>query len=394
MSGRNQASHSGSFYEDAESDSLRRMSDFSMSDWMRKLGEAEVFESDLQHLILNYLTINGLAGPAEEFIKEARIDRKLGPCYADEQLLNADAEVTFLLHKQQLLRLIEAGDPEDAIDFAQQHLAPCVKECPHLLPQLEEVMALLAFNDLSCPEAQRLIGGMEQREETARRIDEAILDLYRIEQVEGLEGRKGPTQGAFTLAENQGRYRLMLETPNHTKKCSRKPGPPIGIARPSQPNRRRKPQGPKGGGESGAAVEERWAVVDVGQQHLVSDPMRVNFKSFNYINSITAALCSASRLESPVFKCFSLWLFPNGQEQHDSVGLIDLAIMFKGKRGSVRAKWTACFLDERGETSLQLPCGYHLALIYSGQKDLLPTVNLYYVNCLLCQVTNEWHTAS
>lgn len=61
-------------------------------------------------------------------------------------------------------------------------------------------------------------------------------------------------------------------------------------------------------------------------------------------------LCSASRLESPVFKCFSLWLFPNGQEQHDSVGLIDLAIMFKGKRGSVRAKWTACFLDERGET--------------------------------------------
>ncbi|XP_026193066.1 speckle-type POZ protein-like B [Cyclospora cayetanensis] len=59
--------------------------------------------------------------------------------------------------------------------------------------------------------------------------------------------------------------------------------------------------------------------------------------------------CSASRLESPVFKCFSLWLFPNGQEQHESVGLIDLAIMFKGKRGSVRAKWTACFLDAKGE---------------------------------------------
>lgn len=45
---------------------------------MRKLGEAEVFESDLQHLILNYLTINGLGGPAEEFIREARIDRKQG----------------------------------------------------------------------------------------------------------------------------------------------------------------------------------------------------------------------------------------------------------------------------------------------------------------------------
>ncbi|CDJ59438.1 Chromosome II, complete genome, related [Eimeria maxima] len=164
MSGRNQIARSGSLYEDAESETLRRLSEFSMSDWMRKLGEAEVFESDLQHLILNYLTINGLGGPAEEFIREARIDPS--PC--DNmillQLLNADAEVTFLLHKQQLLRLIEAGDAEEAIDFAQQHLAPCVKDC--------------------CPEAQRLIGGMEQREETARRIDEAILDLYRIEQGE------------------------------------------------------------------------------------------------------------------------------------------------------------------------------------------------------------------
>lgn len=74
-----------------------------------------------------------------------------------------------------------------------------------------------------------------------------------------------------------------------------------------------------------------------------------------------SASCSASRLESPVFKCFSLWLFPNGQEQHDSVGLIDLAIMFKGKRGSVRAKWTACFLDEKGEPSLHLPYCYPLA---------------------------------
>ncbi|CDJ50348.1 hypothetical protein, conserved [Eimeria brunetti] len=200
MSGRNQTAHSGSFYEDVE------------SDWMRKLGEAEVFESDLQHLILNYLTINGLAGPAEEFIKEARVDPQMPlhciDCRAkireailsgqteeairqigsiDPNLLNADAEVTFLLHKQQLLRLIEAEDLEEAIDFAQQRLAPCVKECPHLLPQLEEVMALLAFNDLSCPEAQRLIGGMEQREETARRIDEAILDLYRIEQESALE---------------------------------------------------------------------------------------------------------------------------------------------------------------------------------------------------------------
>ncbi|CDJ43117.1 hypothetical protein, conserved [Eimeria tenella] len=207
MSGRNQTGQSGSFYEDFECDSLLRLSDISINDWMRNLGEVELFEVDLQHLVLNYLTINGLAEAAEEFVKEARIEpqmplhcidcrakireailsgrtdeaiRQIG--FIDPNLLSADAEVTFLLHKQQLLKLIETGELGDAIDFAQRHLAPCVKECPHLLPHLEEAMALLAFSDLSCPEAQRLIGGMEQREETARRIDEAILDLYRIEQ--------------------------------------------------------------------------------------------------------------------------------------------------------------------------------------------------------------------
>ncbi|XP_026193060.1 glucose-induced degradation protein 8-B homolog [Cyclospora cayetanensis] len=211
MSGRSQNISFNSF-DEFDPESVRKLTDFTMSSWVRKLGEAEVFETDMQHLILNYLTINGLVGPAEEFIREARIDPQMPlhciDCRAkireailagrtedairqisciDPMLLNADAEVTFLLHKQQLLRLIEAGDPELAIDFAQQNLAPCVKECPHLLPQLEEAMTLLAFNDLNCPEAQRLIGGMEQREKTAKRIDEAILDLYRIEQESALE---------------------------------------------------------------------------------------------------------------------------------------------------------------------------------------------------------------
>lgn len=45
-------------------------------DWMKKLGEAEVYETDLHHLILNYLTINGLAGPAGEFTREAQLERE------------------------------------------------------------------------------------------------------------------------------------------------------------------------------------------------------------------------------------------------------------------------------------------------------------------------------
>lgn len=201
-----------SAYDDPDNEAVRKLSNYTMSEWMRKLGEAEVYEGDLHHLILNFLTINGLAEPAEEFTREAQVKPQMPlhsiTCRAkirdailsgrtdeaiqeivriDINILNMDAEVTFLLHKQQLLQLIEAGDTGAAIDFAQQKLAPCVKERPHLLPQLEEAMALLAFTDLSCPEAKRLLGGLEQKEETARRIDEAILDLYRVEQESALE---------------------------------------------------------------------------------------------------------------------------------------------------------------------------------------------------------------
>ncbi|KAL8272346.1 hypothetical protein Esti_003636 [Eimeria stiedai] len=59
--------------------------------------------------------------------------------------------------------------------------------------------------------------------------------------------------------------------------------------------------------------------------------------------------CSASRLESPDFGCFSLWLFPHGQEQHSSVGLIDLALMYRGKKNPIKAKWNACVLDDQGK---------------------------------------------
>lgn len=201
-----------SAYDEPDIEPVPKLADFTLNDWMKKLGQAEVYESDLQHLVLNFLTINGLAAPAEEFTREAHVDAQM-PLHAiscrhkireailagrteeaiqeissiDPCILNADPEVSFLVQKQQLLRLIAEGDAGVAISFAQQHLAPCVKECPHLLPQLEEAMALLAFNDLSCPEAQKLMGGLEQREETARRIDEAILDLYRIEQESALE---------------------------------------------------------------------------------------------------------------------------------------------------------------------------------------------------------------
>ncbi|KFH18367.1 LisH protein, partial [Toxoplasma gondii MAS] len=83
--------------------------------------------------------------------------------------------------------ILPQGDTFAAIDFAQLELAPCVRQHPDLLPKLEEAMALLAFSDLKCEEAQRLLGGMDQRQQTARRTDEAILDFFNLEQESALE---------------------------------------------------------------------------------------------------------------------------------------------------------------------------------------------------------------
>lgn len=183
-----------------------------MREWTERMAEVEVYERDLHRLILNFFTVNGFGEAAAEFaeetglqpdmplasitrrsqIREAVLEGRMEEALrlidlVDPQILASNPEVNFLLKQQQLLSLIERGDTFAAIDFAQLELAPCVRQHPDLLPKLEEAMALLAFSDLKCEEAQRLLGGMDQRQQTARRTDEAILDFFNLEQESALE---------------------------------------------------------------------------------------------------------------------------------------------------------------------------------------------------------------
>ncbi|PAA67742.1 hypothetical protein BOX15_Mlig011558g1, partial [Macrostomum lignano] len=60
-------------------------------------------------------------------------------------LLAARPELAFRLRLQQLLELVRAGCVAEALELSQAELAPLVADRPHLLPDLEECMALLAF---------------------------------------------------------------------------------------------------------------------------------------------------------------------------------------------------------------------------------------------------------
>eukprot|EP00922_Rhytidocystis_sp_ex-Travisia-forbesii_P034327 GHVS01050970.1.p2 GENE.GHVS01050970.1~~GHVS01050970.1.p2 ORF type:complete len:433 (+),score=89.33 GHVS01050970.1:499-1797(+) len=167
---------------------------------------------DLQEVIMNYFTVSGCEEAAAAFAEEAAIQSEMPvesmglrkkirqavmtgnvtkaiACInrIEPKILEGNPELSFRLKQQQLLQLIEMGDSQQAISFAQEELAPSVKLHPELLPELEKSMSLLFFSDLSSKTAQRLSGGVGQREDAAERIDDEILDFYNIEKESTLE---------------------------------------------------------------------------------------------------------------------------------------------------------------------------------------------------------------
>ena len=53
----------------------------------------------------------------------------------------------FLLQQQHMIELIRQRNIEDALDYAQSHLAERGEENPDILSELERTLALLAFED-------------------------------------------------------------------------------------------------------------------------------------------------------------------------------------------------------------------------------------------------------
>ena len=52
-----------------------------------------------------------------------------------------------MFQQQHLIELIRDKNIEEALDFAQTHLAERGEECPEILTELERTLALLAFEE-------------------------------------------------------------------------------------------------------------------------------------------------------------------------------------------------------------------------------------------------------
>ncbi|CAK7198145.1 hypothetical protein SEUCBS139899_000803 [Sporothrix eucalyptigena] len=162
-------------------------------------------KSDINALILDYLTMEGYPQAAANFSKEANLKpQQDGPfVYTRQQIRNAihsghieeaisllnhfnpeildhDPPLHFALLRLQLVELIRRtnsvnGDFSVVVKFAQDQLAPRAATKKEFLADLEETMVMLFFTPDKMPVPQRQLLSADLREEVADKVNKAIL---------------------------------------------------------------------------------------------------------------------------------------------------------------------------------------------------------------------------
>ncbi|XP_023001740.1 protein GID8 homolog isoform X2 [Cucurbita maxima] len=167
-------------------------------DWEKKLNDVRIRKEDMNKLVMNFLVTEGYVDAAEKFRIESgaeQIDlatitdrmavKKAVQCGNVEdaiekvndlnpEILDTNPQLFFHLQQQRLIELIRNGKVEEALEFAQEELAPWGEENQSFLAELERTVALLAFEDVSnCPVRDLL--DISQRLKTANEVNAAIL---------------------------------------------------------------------------------------------------------------------------------------------------------------------------------------------------------------------------
>jgi len=88
--------------------------------------------------------------------------------------LDTNPKLYFHLQQQRLIEYIREGKIAEALEFAQDELAPRGEENPEFLEELERTMALLAFDDTTVSPVGDLLHP-SQRQRTASELNAAIL---------------------------------------------------------------------------------------------------------------------------------------------------------------------------------------------------------------------------
>ncbi|KAI9209126.1 CTLH/CRA C-terminal to lish motif domain-containing protein [Polychytrium aggregatum] len=163
------------------------------------MSEVQINKTDINKLIMNYLVIEGYKDAAEKFHFETGIEPNVDLSSIedrmyirnalhignvdeaiervndlDPEILDSNPKLFFHLQQQKFIELIRSGNTEQALEFAQEELAPRGEENPEFLEELERTMALFAFEDTSSSPVGDLLDNT-QRQRTANELNSAIL---------------------------------------------------------------------------------------------------------------------------------------------------------------------------------------------------------------------------
>jgi len=173
----------------------------SREEWDKKLTEVKLNKTDLNHLVMNFLVIEGYKDAAEKFQQESgtppgldlsSISDRMAIRSAiqkgniqeaiervndlDPSILDTNPRLIFHLRQQQLIELIRQGQLEAAIKFAQEELALRGEGNTEFLEELEKTMGLLAFeNPMAAGGSVAALADPAQRLRLASELNTAIL---------------------------------------------------------------------------------------------------------------------------------------------------------------------------------------------------------------------------
>lgn len=163
-----------------------------------------LFCSELNSLVMDFFEVEGYYDAAEKFAQECTnlpsqpgsetvlfmrkraeirscitggdIDRSIQLINEyNPEILDHNPRLFFTLQQQKLVELIRCERLEEALEFAQDDLAPLAEENAEFLEQLERTMALLAF-DLKANEAVVEVLNPLNRQRVAHQVNEALLE--------------------------------------------------------------------------------------------------------------------------------------------------------------------------------------------------------------------------
>ncbi|GAQ80360.1 hypothetical protein KFL_000520320 [Klebsormidium nitens] len=168
-------------------------------DWEKRLSDVKIRKEDMNKLVMNYLVTEGYVDAAEKFQLESGVKPEIDLSTITDrmtvrkavqsgnvedalekvndlnpEILDTNPQLFFHLQQQRLIELIRSGKVEEALEFAQEELAPRGEENHQFLEELERTVALLAFEDTANSPVSDLLD-ISQRQKTASELNAAIL---------------------------------------------------------------------------------------------------------------------------------------------------------------------------------------------------------------------------